>query len=157
MLESDEAADLEADLRRRIEIYLDKGYGSCCLKGDAASIVQDSLLFLDAKRYRLFSWVVMPNHVHFLASPLEGQTLASILHSLKSYTSNEVNKLLGRRGQLWMGEYFDRFVRDEDHFRNVVRYIHNNPVKAGLCDKPSDWPWSSTAWNANNSRETPHQ
>ncbi len=45
----------------------------------------------------------------------------------------------------WMEEYFDRYIRNADHFRNAVNYIENNPVKAGLCSKPSDWPFSS-AW-----------
>jgi len=44
-----------------------------------------------------------------------------------------------------MEEYFDRYIRNADHFRNTVNYIENNPVKAGLCSKPSDWPFSS-AW-----------
>ena len=47
--------------------------------------------------------------------------------------------------KFWMEEYFDRYVRNADHFRNTVNYIENNPVKAGLCSKPSDWPFSS-AW-----------
>ncbi len=48
-----------------------------------------------------------------------------------------------RRGNFWMREYWDRYIRDERHFHAVVRYIHENPVKAGLCQRPEDWLWSS--------------
>jgi len=53
--------------------------------------------------------------------------------------------LLSRKGPFWMKEYFDRYIRNDKHFRNVVKYIEENPVKARLCAKPSDWPFSS-AW-----------
>jgi putative transposase len=87
----------------------------------------------------------MPNHAHMLLTPFAGQELSAILHSLKSYTANEANKLAGRSGQFWQPESFDRWVRDANHFANVIAYIENNPVKAHLCEKPEDWPFSS-AW-----------
>ncbi|MBM3423224.1 MAG: transposase [Chlorobi bacterium] len=46
--------------------------------------------------------------------------------------------------RVWMPDYWDRYIRDEIHLRSVIDYIHNNPVKAGLCRKETDWPWSST-------------
>jgi REP element-mobilizing transposase RayT len=110
-----------------------------------AESVQNSFLFFDGKRYRLTAWVIMPNHAHMLLTPCAGHELSDILHSLKSYTANEANKLLGREGQFWQPESFDRWVRDADHFAKVIAYIENNPVKARLCKKPEDWPYSS-AW-----------
>ena len=68
-----------------------------------------------------------------------------ILHSLKSYTANEANKLLRRTGQFGQPESFDRWVRDADHFAKVIAYIENNPVKARLCKRPEDWRFGS-AW-----------
>jgi REP element-mobilizing transposase RayT len=53
--------------------------------------------------------------------------------------------MLRRSGQFGMEDYFDRYTRDEKHVANTVRYIENNPVKAKLCAKPEDWPFSS-AW-----------
>jgi REP element-mobilizing transposase RayT len=99
----------------------------------------------DGVRYDLFSWVVMPNHSHFLLTRFEDWELEQLMHSHKSYTAHQANKLLNRTGKFWMEEYFDRYIRNADHFRNAVNYIENNPVKAGLCSKPSDWPFSS-AW-----------
>jgi REP element-mobilizing transposase RayT len=133
-------------LQRRIEKYLDQGYGEALLKHpDVARMVQDSLLRFDGIRYRLFAWVVMPNHVHSLITRFENCELKDILHSLKSYTAHEANKMLHRSGQFWIEEYFDRYIRNQGHFRKTVQYIENNPVKARLCEKPSDWPYSS-AW-----------
>lgn len=133
-------------LQRRIERYLDQGYGEAFLKvPEVAKMVQDSLLKFDGSRYRLYSWVVMPNHVHCLMTRSEEYELSDILHSLKSFTSHEANKILNRHGQFWIEDYFDRYIRDQQHFERTVQYIENNPVKAGLCREPGDWPYSS-AW-----------
>ena len=133
-------------LQKRIERYLDLGYGQAFLKvPEVAWMVQDSLLKFDVIRYRLFAWVVMPNHVHTLMSRFDENELRNILHSIKSYTAHEANKILGRVGQFWIEDYFDRFMRNQRHFERTVRYIENNPVKAGLCREPGDWPYSS-AW-----------
>jgi REP element-mobilizing transposase RayT len=130
----------------RIEKYLDQGYGEAFLKiPQVARMVQDSLLKFDSIRYRLFAWVVMPNHVHSLLTRFEQYELSDILHSLKSFTSHEANKMLHRDGQFWIEDYFDRYIRNEQHFEKTVKYIENNPVKAGLCLRPEDWPYSS-AW-----------
>jgi REP element-mobilizing transposase RayT len=143
-------------LLKRIERYLDVGYGSAVLKDERiAKLVQDSILFVGEKQLRIHEWVIMPNHVHLLAAPQPNYQLSKALHSLKSYTSHMANEILGRTGRFWTPESHDRFIRDETHFQNATRYIHNNPVKAGLCEKPSDWQWSSAAWKSNNARESP--
>jgi REP element-mobilizing transposase RayT len=85
----------------------------------------------------------MPNHVHALLTPQPGHDLSRILQSLKSYTANEANKLLGLSGKFWQQESFDRYIRDPEHFVSVVRYIEDNPVKSRLCMSPEDWPYSS--------------
>jgi REP element-mobilizing transposase RayT len=122
------------------------GYGKCFLRDPrVATIVQNSLLHFDNIRYNLFAWVVMPNHTHSLLTRFENWTLARLMHTHKSYTSHQINKILDRVGPLWRTEYFDRYIRNAEHFRAVVKYIENNPVRAGLCAKPSDWPFSS-AW-----------
>jgi REP element-mobilizing transposase RayT len=145
-LKEEAGANLDTALRRRIELYLDQGYGQRHLKhSGVAELVQRSLLFFDRERYRLSTWVVMPNHVHALMTPQLGHELSRILQSLKSYTANEANKMLERHGKFWQQESFDRYIRDSKHFVSVVRYIENNPVKARLCKRPEDWPYSS-AW-----------
>ncbi|MEI7643038.1 MAG: DUF1156 domain-containing protein [Chloroflexales bacterium] len=134
------------DVRRhqRIEGYLDAAHGSCALRDErVAELVQQALLHFDSERYRLLAWVIMPNHVHVLIETFAGYPLDQILHSWKSYTAKEANKLLGRTGEFWQPEYFDRYIRDERHLADVVSYIHENPVKAGLASRAEDWVWSS--------------
>ncbi len=141
--------DGEAGFRRKVERYLDAGYGSCWLKReDVAKMLRDGLFFHAGKKYELIAWVIMPNHVHILLRPLRDVELDSIMHSIKSYTAHEANKILERTGQFWQPESFDRYIRNQRHFLSVVRYIENNPVKAGLCLRPEDWPYSSAAERA---------
>jgi REP element-mobilizing transposase RayT len=140
----------DAGLRKRIETYLDQTYGERWLSdGRTATLVQNSILYLDSKKYRLIAWVIMPNHVHILIQTLAGYSVSEIMHSLKSYTSHEANKMLIREGHFWFKEYFDRYIRNGEHFRAVVRYIEENPVKARLCERPEDWKFSSAYFKKN--------
>jgi type I restriction enzyme R subunit/putative DNA methylase len=147
------APQLEATRRKKIEQWLDAGIGCCALRHPSlATVVQETLLKFDAQRYRLLAWCIMPNHVHVLLQPEE--SLSRILQSWKSYTGRWAlthNRELGLRipgKSLWMREAWDRFIRDVSHLRNVEKYILENPVKAGLCPRPEDWPWSSASFTA---------
>lgn len=137
------AIEDERERRTQLEAYLDRGHGACHLKSPAiAQIVEDALLFHDAQRYRLCAWVVMPNHVHVLfeewSVPME-----KVLYTWKRFTATQANRRLRLEGRLWQAEYWDRYMRDEEHFNKARRYIEANPVKAGLCKTPKEWPWSS--------------
>jgi REP element-mobilizing transposase RayT len=92
--------------------------------------------------YELASFVIMANHVHALLLPkVDGSKL---MKSLKGYTAREANRLLGRTGiPFWQKESYDHWVRDEAEWKRIVRYIENNPVKAGLVSAPEDYRWSS--------------
>jgi putative DNA methylase len=136
--------DFNEEQRKRVDAYLDQGYGSCYLRQDEiARIVQENLLHFDGQRYRLHAWVVMSNHVHVLFTPLAGWSLDRILHSWKSYTASKGNELLHRQGRFWQADFFDRYIRNARHYSSALAYIENNPVKAGLCARPEDWRWSS--------------
>ena len=143
-LAEDEAATKR---RERIERALDSEHGDGSLRQPAvAEVVENALLHFDGERYRLHAWTIMPNHVHALATPMAGHSLSAILHAWKSFTSRRANAMLGRSGIFWAPEYFDRVIRNENHFSNALSYIAMNPVKAGLCGAPEDWRFSS-AWN----------
>ena len=138
--------DYDCERRKRIDAYLDQGYGSYCLKdGRLANIVQNALLYFDGQRYALYTWVVMPNHVHVLFMLQAGWRMSQIAHTWKSFTASECNTVLKRKGEFWQPELFDRYIRDEKHYANAVHYIENNPVEAGLCNRAEDWPWSSAS------------
>jgi type I restriction enzyme R subunit/putative DNA methylase len=142
----------ESTRRQRIEAWLDAGMGCCALRHpEVAPFVQNAFLHFHGERYRLHAWCIMPNHVHVLIEPLTA--LAKIVQSWKSFTARWVlahnaELELGVPGRiLWMREYWDRYIRDENHHRKTVDYIHRNPVKAGLCATPEAWPWSSASVN----------
>jgi len=87
----------------------------------------------------------MPNHVHVLFTPRKGFEVGRIVQAWKSFSARRINSVLGRRGQLWQEDYFDRFIRDAPHFERVLGYIEWNPARATLCELPSDWPHGSAA------------
>jgi putative transposase len=112
--------------------------------------------------FRLYAWVIMPEHVHILARPSESATLERVLRALKIGSAQRVltrwkeldAPVLGRLQRadggyrFWQkGGGFDRVVRDRAAFCKYVRYIHLNPVERGLVADPADWAWSSVrAW-----------
>ncbi len=134
-----------ADVDRRFNEALDCGYGACHLaRPDVAEVIFNALRFFAGKRYELVAACVMPNHVHVVFAPLHEHGLADILHSWKSFTSKEANKLLGRTGQFWEREYFDRLIRNAAELERTVRYVVENPMKAGL--KNWKWVWPEDAF-----------
>jgi len=117
----------------QIEGWLDAGYGSCVLaRHECGAVVAGALRHFDNDRLKLVSFVVMPNHVHALFVQNPKHPLEQLLRSWKSYTTRHMNAVARRSGSLWQRDYFDRLVRDLQHFANCVRYIRRNPVKARL-------------------------
>lgn len=119
---------------------------------ELATVVADALKHFDSERYHLIAWVVMPSHFHWLFRPLDewAATLPPdrssrevIMHSIKSFTAHRCNQLLFRTGPFWQQESFDHCVRDEQELERIFDYIEQNPVKAGLCERPEEWPFSS--------------
>ncbi len=129
-----------------------------------AAAIRENLYHHRGAKYELLSYCVMPNHVHVLFRPnlddgADGgdakpgtvgdekpdrlSKLARIMHSLKSYTASQANKILGRCGTFWQDESYDHWVRDEDELERIVAYIAANPVKAGLVREPHEWYFCS--------------
>jgi alanine racemase len=133
-----------AAYRRRMERYLDAGYGECLLRDSRiARMVEESLLYFDGKRYEIQAWVIMPNHVHVLVRVYAPYLLSDVVKGWKSFTARKINEYLGRKGTVWQKEYWDRYVRNERHWGQAVAYIHENPVKAGLIPSAEDWCFGS--------------
>ncbi len=117
-----------------VERWLDAGHGACVLgHPECAAEVGAAFAHFDGMRYDLVSWAVMPNHVHVVVRLYRDQALERVLHSWKRFASLRINALLGGQGRLWQRDYFDRLVRDREHFNRCVRYIRRNPEKARLC------------------------
>ena len=109
---------------------------------EIASIVHASLHHCSRENYALHAWALMPNHVHILITP---QTdVPAFIRRLKGFSARKANEFLNRVGQpFWQGESYDHLVRSPEEFRNIERYILNNPVKAGLVHRPGAYAWSS--------------
>jgi putative transposase len=135
---------------------------SCYQRRPFLNAIESKSIFESAlERVRLrfhlcvYGYVVMPEHVHLLISepggapfkPLFGLsggespwTLADAIKSLKQGVSR---RLIGEADHFWQKRYYDFNVRDHSQLMEKLRYIHRNPVKRGLCERPEDWQWSS--------------
>ncbi len=91
-------------------------------------------------RFCVYGYVVMPEHVHLLLSEPERDVLADAIKSLKQGISR---RLIGSAEHFWQKRYYDFNIRNDRQFAEKLGYIHRNPVKRGLCDRPEDWEWSS--------------
>ncbi len=122
----------------RVESYLDAGHGACHLRDDRAAVaVRDAVLHFDGSRCDILAWCVMPNHAHVIVRPRPGHDLPRIVNSWKSYSANQVNRILGRTGTLWQPDSFDHLIRDGSDLERSVAYVIDNPRAAGLVN----WAW----------------
>lgn len=151
-----QAEEHERRFNARIGTLLDNGAGCCALGSQtAATLVEGSLRHFDGERYHLFSWVVMPNHVHCIVRPLGENSLDEIWESWKGFTSHKLRKLGVDLEPIWFRECYDRIVRDAEHLYWVVQYIPENPWKAGIeensCPMGIHREWDPAIWAANGS------
>jgi putative transposase len=92
--------------------------------------------------WRVFAFSLLDNHYHlFLRAPEGG--LAQGMRQLNGDYAGYFNRRHRRRGPLMQGRYNSVLVEDAGHWAELSRYVHLNPVRAGLCKRPEDWKWSS--------------
>jgi REP element-mobilizing transposase RayT len=122
--------------------------GDLWLKEDRiANIVAESLHWGDGREYNLRCFCIMSNHVHTALKPIQSVdgepfSLSRIMHSIKRYTAQQANLVLGRIGDFWQHESYDHAIRDDREYHNILNYIVMNPVNAGLVPQWSDWRWT---------------
>ena len=116
------------EVRRKTDHWLDQGYGACLLaRPDLRQIVADTLMCHHGRSYWIHHYVIMPNHVHILLSSIGEVNVRKSLGSVKRFTANAINKVLGTRGEVWQRLVFDHLVRDVKHYDRFVHYIADNP------------------------------
>lgn len=112
--------------------------------------------------FGMLAWVIMPEHIHMLLIPrLPESPVSAVLEMLKGTHSRRVlgrwrkersprmldTRSSGRVEQFWQpGGGYDRNPDEWDNLTSIIRYIHRNPVRRGLVERPEDWPWSSVHW-----------
>lgn len=145
---------------QKLDYQLDtRRYGNCYLeRPEIAKIVQDKLHELDDDKYDLICYTIMPNHVHVLFDtliqlidnqglilndiPEDYTQLDKIMKSIKGSSAYLANKELGRKGKFWQKDSYDHYVRDGDEQENIIHYILQNPVKAGIVKDWKDHPFT---------------
>jgi putative transposase len=136
---------------KEVDKALDRAdFGPTWLKAPkVAACVVGTLLrgSTELHHYVLHAFVVMANHVHVLLTPRTD--VRRLMKSIKGVTAREANRVLERTGKpFWQDESFDHWVRNEIEFNQFREYIEQNPVTAGLVERPGDWPWSSATRNS---------
>ncbi len=130
------------------DAVLGAGHGPDWLRQPpVAELVAGSMRYFDGQRYELLAYCIMSNHVHLVLTPLlkteqEYYPLAQIMHSIKGYSATQANALLGRSGAFWQHENYDHYARSGAELERIIWYVLNNPVKAGLVDDWTAWPWT---------------
>jgi putative transposase len=146
---------IEAKYFNRFDEWLDRcAYGPHWLEQtNIANIVAEKIQFMARDSYLLLAYCIMPNHVHSLIRSLDkartehyGKTakypVTDTLRLLKGSTARYCNQELDRNGSFWQHESYDHSVSDEIELERIIRYILDNPVKAGLVDDWKKWPFT---------------
>ena len=134
------------------------------IRREYSLIIIDSLQYLfNEHKSKLFAYVIMPSHVHMILYLPEGQSLVDYMRDFKKYTSVEIRKLAERENRTdllkrlernarysknqrykhWMDGFDELIITNVRTLRVKINYIHFNPVKAGLVERPEDWEFSS--------------
>lgn len=90
----------------------------------------------------VWSWMLMPNHVHLILVPRAEDSLRAALSQVHRAYAGYIHAREKRTGHFWQGR-FGCVAMDEAHLLAAIRYVHNNPVRAGLVPRSRDWRWSS--------------
>lgn len=113
-------------------------------KPGCADVVVDALLWArNSGWWRVLGFVVMPDHYHAALALGNTKSLSDAMWSIGKYTAARINRLLGRTGGLWEEGFYDHLIRDRDDFDEVLKYVHENPVAAGLVESVELWPYST--------------
>jgi REP element-mobilizing transposase RayT len=117
-----------------------EGSQLCLTEPDIASRLLSSAIFYHEKN-RWYAWlfVVMPDHIHAVISFAQDASMSRVVGDWKKYHENKT-------GICWQDGFFDHRLRSDDAFMEKAHYIRMNPVRAGLCSAPADWPWLVEPW-----------
>lgn len=122
----------------------------------AAKLVADKIMEFDGQFYDCLAYAIMSNHIHLLldfsiqlpidydgVSQIPGYVnLDTVMKRIKGGTAHPINRLSGRKGGVWRHGYYNRYIRNQEHFLQAFRYILNNPVKAGLVECWKEHPFT---------------
>jgi putative transposase len=97
---------------------------------------------VDVDGWAVGDFLLMPDHVHLFArAASDAKPLAKWIGGWKSISARRIRGATGTKGALWQSDYFDRFLRSAENYAAKWDYVAANPVRAGLSQRPEDWPW----------------
>lgn len=123
--------------KNREKLFLD------CNAARALSLTLNTVL--KTQQSKILAWVVMPDHMHLALQLAEDETLPKTMNRINSCSAIAVNRALNKHSQVWQGAYHDHALRDEEHLFTAIKYLISNPIRAGLVEKLSDYPYWSVA------------
>lgn len=109
-----------------IDEYLDASTTGAVLNDDILLLLSAFIKKQHSVLYELIAFCIMPNHVHLLVKPMTD--LDKLMQKLKGGSAKQINEVLGRKGSFWALDYYDKLIRNENHFSVVYHYIKNNPL-----------------------------
>jgi REP element-mobilizing transposase RayT len=113
-------------------------------RSDKKFLLKDILCRRNNMNFRLFGYVIMSNHYHLLLQTVDKDNMLNkIMHGINNRYSKYYNKCHERTGHVFGERYKAIHVQNEGYLVTVLRYIHQNPVRAGMCNMASEYEWSS--------------
>lgn len=111
----------------------------------AASFLKTSFLYHKyILNYKLYGFVIMPDHFHLLIQPTDKKyNISKIMNFIKGTFSRKYNKLINNTGKILQKGFYDKIMRQEKDVLKSLEYIHYNPIKKDLVKKPEDYLYSS--------------
>jgi putative transposase len=116
---------------------------TCLHEGDFARLANSLCRMRQKQGFLLTAWVFLPDHWHAIIHPPYPLTISTVFKAVKKSSTTGINVRRREGGGLWQERFFDRALRTVREYHEKVEYIHLNPVKAGLVQRPDDWKWSS--------------
>jgi putative transposase len=92
--------------------------------------------------FLLHDYAIMNNHIHLLIKLFIKTNISQIMHSIDRRYARWYNDQHERKGHFWEDRFYGEMIKDDTQLLAVMRYIDLNPVKAGLCKDPTEWPYS---------------
>jgi REP element-mobilizing transposase RayT len=137
--------NIQRRIFREMEAWLDRTERVSHLRDpQIAKMVLEAITHRKERRvWTMFEFVIMPNHLHLFFEVLQGD-LKWVMEDFKRWTGHRAAKARrGHGGQFWQREWFDHWSRSDEEDERIVAYIRRNPVKAGLVEDHTKWPFGS--------------
>jgi REP element-mobilizing transposase RayT len=111
-----------------------------------AALLREALDFCRQRYgFLVLCYVIMPDHFHTIVVPRAGDQVSGVMRYVKGRFARRYNAAHGTSGAVWQPRFYDVGIRTESELLVRIRYVEENPVRAGLADQPADYPFSSAA------------